>query len=88
MTMRQDAYEEGMMKMQRKEMENDNEARCYEEGMHRRADPTPSSQTSSLISTRQKDEKQHLKLQQKENKASINEKCHPTSPPSMLNKSQ
>ena len=31
----------GMMKMQRKEMENDSEARCHEEGMHRRAGAAP-----------------------------------------------
>ena len=37
--------------MEKNEMENDNEARCHEEGMHRRADPTPSSQTSMLMST-------------------------------------
>ena len=40
-----------MMNMQRKEMENENEARCYEEGMHRRAGLAPSSQTSMLIYT-------------------------------------
>ena len=28
-----------MMKMQREEMENYNEAKCHEEGMHRRAGP-------------------------------------------------
>ena len=37
-----------MMKRQREDMENDNEARCYEEGMHRRAGLAPSSQTSTL----------------------------------------
>ena len=37
--------------MQKNEMENDNEARCNEEGMHRRADPTASSQTSTLMRT-------------------------------------
>ena len=37
------------MNMQREEMENANEAMCHEEGMHRRAGPAPSSQTSMLM---------------------------------------
>ena len=74
--------------MQKNEMENDNKLdamkkRCTEELSLPLFTNIHTNKCHHVLNVRQ-----HLKWQQEENKASVNDKCHPTSPPSLLNEPQ